>query len=725
MIHKSTRFRFASALVAIAVFGMVFPLLAFADGNVFHDPSKFSDWTVVGPNGGDVRVVTVDPRDKNRLYISTLDGQIHTSADGGKSWTLLVNLNEPQLILDQLFVDSRDSKVIYTSGHRGKLAGGFFKTVDGGATWKEAKDLKGEAIHAMTQAKDDPNLLYVGTTNGVFVSKDSGDDWEKISSSTMPVNLNSMAVDPRRGSTIYAGTNWRPYKSTDGGQSWRLIKAGMIDDSDVFAVTIDPRNAEHVIASACSGIYESFSGGDNWKKIQGIPSQSRRTRDLVQHPTIPGTVFAATTEGFWMTSNGGKTWALTTQRNLEINSIAVHPDEPNRIFIATNNYGVMVSNDGGKNFTQTNDNFTSRFAYSVTPDISQAGRLYATTQNTASSGGFFFTSMDGGKSWTQAKGLDINRVSPFAVLQDRVDPNRMFLGSNVGIFRSLDRGISWTLMAPPKPKPVKKAPAKGKTNTASKTKAPPAPKPEEIKPVEVAGPQTVLTFTEKVKVLAFTEDDKNGIFAGTDNGLYRTYDIDKGWEKLPFGGLSENVFVVHTSPLVPGTIWVGTATSGVIVSKDDGKTWAKVEGLPDRIPVSSMASDPKRPNYLYVGTTQSIYLSRDGGRTWNRTRGSLPLGDYASILIDPNNTDEIFAASSLEADGGIFYSENAGLKWRRVDSKDMKLPSRRVWTMAFDPNNPRTIFAGSHSSGVYRIERRQESATSEAKEAKPSTVDGN
>lgn len=726
MITPSKRFRFACALLLLVFGVMTSPIKALADGNTFRDPAKFSDWTVVGPNGGDVRVVAIDPRDKNRLYISTLDGQIHTSADGGKTWTLLVNLNQPQLVLDQLFVDSRDSKVIYTSGHRGKFAGGFFKSVDGGATWKEAKELRNEAIHAMTQAKDDPNLLYVGTTNGIFVSKNSGDDWEKISSPTMPVNLNSMAIDPRRGSTIYAGTNWRPYKSTDSGKSWRLIKAGMIDDSDVFAVTIDPRDAEHIIASACSGIYESFSGGDNWKKIQGIPSQSRRTRDIVQHPTVAGTVYAGTTEGFWLTTNGGKSWSLTTQRNLEINSIAVHPDEPNRVFIATNNYGVMVSYDGGKNFAQTNDNFTSRFAYSVTPDISQPNRLYATTQNTASSGGFFFTSMDGGKSWTQAKGLDINRVSPFAVLQDRIDPNRMFLGSNLGIFRSLDRGISWTLMAPPKPKPVKKAPAKKGAKTTAKAKAPAAPKPEAIKPVEDAGPKIIPAFTEKVKVLAFTEDEKNGIFAGTDNGLYRSYDVDKGWEKLPFGeGLNENVFVVYTSALVPGTIWVGTATSGVIVSKDDGKTWTKVDGLPAGIPVSSITGDPKRPNYLYVGTTQSIYLSRDGGRTWNRTRGTLPLGNYVSILIDPNNTDEIFAASALESDGGIFYSEDAGVKWKRVDSKDMKLPSRRVWTMAFDPTNPRTIFAGSHSSGVYRIERRQESAASETKPAKPVTADGN
>lgn len=724
MIDKFTVVpRFVAAFVLFALLALSLPLNALADENVFSDSAKFSDWSVVGPNGGDVRTVTIDPRDKDRLYISTLDGQIHTSGDGGKTWRLLVNLDEPQLVLDQLFVDSRDSKVLYTSGHRGKFAGGFFKSKDGGVTWKEAKDLSGEAIHAMTQAKDDPNMLFVGTTNGIFVSKDSGEDWEKISSSTMPVNLNSMAVDPRRNSTIYAGTNWRPYKSTDSGKSWRLIKTGMIDDSDVFAVTIDPRNSEHIIASACSGIYESFNGGDKWAKIQGIPSQSRRTRDIVQHPTIPGTVYAATTEGFWMTTNGGKSWALTTQRNLEINSIAVHPDEPNRIFIATNNYGVMVSNDGGKNFTPTNDNFTSRFTYSVTPDIAQANRLYAITQNTASSGGFFFTSIDGGKSWTQAKGLDVNRVSPFAILQDRVDPNRILLGSNLGIFRSLDRGASWTLMAPPKV--VKKPVAKGKV--AAKPKAPAKPKTAEELAAEAAKPKVVTAFTEKVKVLALTEDDKNGFYAGTDNGLYRTYDIDKGWEKLPFGeGINENVFVVHSSPLVPGTIWVGTATSGVIVSKDDGKTWAKVDGLPAGIPVSSIASDPTRPNYLYAGTIQSIYLSRDGGRTWNRTRGTLPLGNYTSILVNPGNPDEIFAASALESDGGIFFSSDAGMKWKRVDSKDMKVPSRRVWAMAFDPNDANTIFAGSHSSGVYRIHRRQDTAASEAaKAAKPASPDGN
>ena len=70
------------------------------------------------------------------------------------------------------------------------------------------------------------------------------------------------------------------------GKNWRLIKNGMIDDSDVFAIAVDPRNPDHIISSACSGIYESQNAGEKWSKIQGIPSQSRRTRDIMQHPTI-------------------------------------------------------------------------------------------------------------------------------------------------------------------------------------------------------------------------------------------------------------------------------------------------------------------------------------------------------------------------------------------------------------------------------------------------------
>jgi photosystem II stability/assembly factor-like uncharacterized protein len=668
---------------------------------------SFGDWQVMGPTGGDVRVIAVDPKDKDRLYISTLDGQVHTSANGGKSWRLLANLNEPELILDQLFVDPRDSRIIYTSGHRHKKPGGFFRSTDGGATWKASKELSKESIHSMTQSDKDPDVILVGTINGVWRSENSGEKWEKIKSPTMPVNIGSLAIDPRNTDTMYAGTWWRPYKSTDAGKNWRLIKNGMIDDSDVFAITVNPRNPEHVIASACSGIYESFTGGEKWAKIQGIPSQSRRTRDILQHPTIPGTVYAATTEGFWMTTNGGKAWALTTQRNLEINSIAVHKDEPNRVFIGTNNFGVMVSNDGGRNFVQTNENFTSRFTYSITPDIENSSRLYAATHNTATGGGFLFTSADAGKTWRQARNLDINRVTPFALKQDPTDPNLIYLGTNIGMFRSTDRGESWTHLSAPKTKPapvrapVKRPVAKKPVRKTSSVVAKNAPPAASVP----AGPVLLPALTEKIKIIELLPDGQ-GMLAGTDNGLYRSADPLKGWERLPFGGgFNENVFAVHVPAASPQTIWVGTATSGVLVSNDAGKTWERTGGAVDNIPVSSIKTDPKRPEMVYVGTVQTFYVSKDGGKSWNRRGGNLPLGNYNSILINPDNSNEIILASSLETDGGIYISTDSGNRWKRIDTKEMRLPSRRVWALAFDPNDAQRIFAGTHSSGVYRIER--------------------
>ncbi len=672
------------------------------------DPaSRFKNWQMLGPTGGDVRSIVIDPKNERRLFISTLDGQIYKSENSGNSWELTANFSLPNLILDQLVIDSRDSNIIYTSGHRHTSAGGFFKTTDGGKTWKEAKELKSEAIHSMTQSALDPNIITVGTTNGVWISNDSGDSWKKIQSETMPINVGSMAIDPRNPKTIYAGTWWRPYKTTDGGDTWRLIKNGMIDDSDIFAITIDSRNPDHIIASACSGIYESLNAGEKWRKIQGIPAQSRRTRDILQHPTRPGTIYAATTEGFWMSINGGKSWAMTTQRNLEINSIAVHGNAPDTVYIGTNNYGVMVSTDGGKNFTPTNGNFSSRFAYSITRDIENPNRLYATTINTATGGGFIFISDNNGATWqASVKNIDTNRTIAYSLIQDRVNPNVIYLATNFGIFKSLDRAVSWEHITLPKP-PVEKKPTR---QSSRKSRAKAAPKPKPTPTPEPTEPGLIPVLGDKINVLTHTEDGKNGYLAGTNNGLYRTYDISKGWKKISFGeNVNHQVLVIYANPLEPETIWIGTSVSGVLVSKNGGETWTKIpagpNGIPDGVPVSAIVSNPKKPGFMYVGTTQTFYMSKDGGKKWTRRGGNLPLGNYASILVNPNDSDEVYVASALDISDGIFYSDNAGWDWKRIDPKNRNLASSRIWSMMFDPNNPNRLFVGTHSSGIYRVDQ--------------------
>jgi len=656
-------------------------------------------WKVLGPNGGDVRVVTIDPRDKNRIYVSTLDGHLHTSANGGKTWSIMATLNRPQLVLDQLMVDKEFSNILYTSGHRHKEPGGFFKSMDGGSTWKESIELRGEAIHAMTQSSLDPRIVVVGSVNGVFKSEDRGETWRKIINIQVPT-INSLAVDPRDTRIIYAGTWWRAYKTYDGGSNWKLIKNGMIDDSDVFSINLNSANPDHVVASACSGIYESLNGGEVWRKIQGIPSTSRRTRDIVQHPSKAGTLFAGTTEGFWLSTDGGRSWKMTTKRFIEINSIAVHPDEPERVFIGTNNYGVLVSNDGGRNFAPANENFTSRFTFTITADIEKSNRLYATTQNTATSGGFVFISDDGGATWKQASDFDYIRTSPYSLLQDRSNPNIIYAATNVGILKSSDRGNKWTrIVAGATPQRRTPAPASPRGRTSVRAAKVDANQPK--------GPVTVGALSGRVTVLARTEGERNGVLAGTDSGLYRSFEVEKGWEKIDFGqGLDSQVTSIFVHPQHPERIWIGTARSGVVLSEDGGRAWRQISSIPSSMPIMSISIAPTDSKRILVGSTQTLYLSTDGGATFERRGGNLPLGKFTSILFNPTNEQDIYVASALESDGGIFHSKDGGWTWARIDGADYQLPSRRIWSMAFDPTDSDTIFAGTHSSGIYRINRR-------------------
>ncbi|HKO95376.1 MAG TPA: YCF48-related protein [Pyrinomonadaceae bacterium] len=731
------------------------------------DPGKYSDdWRSNGPPGGDVRSLVVDPSNPDRFYLGTLDGQMYTSTDAGKSWDLLYNFNRPKLFVDHIIVDPRDSKTLYVAAHRHKESGGFFKSIDGGRKWRESSELRNEALHSLFQSESNPNVLIVGTFNGMYRSDNSGESWVQLPTQNTPglVHVESIAIDPRTTNTIYAGTWYLPYKSTDGGKTWRSIKNGIIDDSDIFAIDINPRDPNHVIMSACSGIYETKNGGDNWEKVQGIPSQSRRTRAILQHPTIPGLVFAGTTEGFWRSERGGNkdSWMVTTSRQLEINSITVHPSRPQTVYIGTNNYGVMVSYDGGKNFAPTNGGYSGRFANVILPDRETPNRIYAATINTTTGGGFFFLSTDNGESWRPSMRNMPPRLITYAVLQDSRDANTILLGTNLGVYRSIDRGASWAPVAivpartPAKKKGTRKAPAPAANETVrraqqalnaagynvgvpdgrSGTKTVAALKKfQATRSLTITGkfddatlaelgvkgstsdPLALVSLSDAVNSLAETfdtESQRPAFLAATNTGLYRSFDPTQGWQRVPFGsGLDQRTTAISVDPQSPETIFVGTAASGLLVSRDAGKSWQRVSGIPNEAPVNTIARSPKRPNYVYVGTKQAFFMSKDEGATWSRRGGNLPFGDFTSILINPRDADEVFVGNAYqtgEVGGGVYRTINAGTTWARIDPKERRVPSQRIWALALDPHSQNTLFVGSHSAGVYVVPRALETA---------------
>lgn len=782
MIRRAMRL--ITPLLILLVFGLSHSVLSFTavDDETTADPSGYSSaWQATGPPGGDVRDLAVDPNNADRLYFGTLDGQIYTSADGGKHWDLLHNFNRPKLFVDHILVDPRDSRILYVAAHRHKEPGGFFKSTDGGRKWKESSELKAEALHSITQSKSNPNVLIVGTFNGIFRSDDSGDTWEQLPTQSTPglIHVESLAMDPRTPDIIYAGTWYLPYKTVDGGKTWKSIKNGIIDDSDIFAIDIDPRDPNHLIASACSGIYETKTAGESWRKVQGIPSQSRRTRAILQHPSVAGVVFAGTTEGFWRSERGGDadSWMVTTSRQLEINSISVHPSRPETVFIGTNNYGVMVSYDSGKTFAPTNGGYSGRFANSIVADREMPNRIYAATINTATGGGFLFASSDNGQTWRPSMRNMPARLITYSILQDMQDANIIYLGTNLGIYRSADRGNSWAPIwagntsvdkgkkaagartrkkvgaAAAKPKrllintPEIVLEAQNSLNRAGYNLGVPdgktgtqttlaikrfqtdrtLPATGKLDAITLAalgvssaaqsaaGEVASLILTDAINALVHTVDASTGrpaMLAATNAGLYRTVDPLKGWQKLPYNGsFDPRTTCIATHPQHPDVIWVGTAASGVLVSRDGGQNWQQANGIPSDAPVNAIVQDPQRPDRVYAGSKQAFYSSHNDGASWNRRGGNLPFGDFTSILINPRNTDEIFVGNAYqtgEIGGGVYRTLNAGNTWARIDPKEQRLPSQRIWSLAFDGQDQNVLFVGSHSAGVYVVPRGRE-----------------
>ena len=697
-------------------------------------------WDVTGPWGGDARSLVVSPHNPELYYLGTTDGQIFRSTDAARTWRRLrPGIERRGLSLDNIVIDPRNPKIVYGAAwavaNGAPDQGGVFKSIDGGENWQVLKGTRNLPVIALTMAPSDSNLLIAGAKSGVFRSTDAGESWTRITPEGDPElrNVESVAIDPVNTDTIYIGTFHLPWKTTDGGKSWKPTgykATGMIDDTDIFGISINAANPSLVYMNGCSGIYRSTNGGDKWFKIPGIPFSARRTYVLLPHPTNGQVIFAGTSEGLWRSKDGGKRWMLLTSKSAVIRAITIHPDQPNRVIIATDDFGVKISENLGDDFVDSNLGFINRHILAIHPDSGEKGRVLVSVFHDGSAGSVFL-STDGGENWNSSStGLGSRDVFNFYQLRDT--PEVIYAGTNSGVFKSSDRGHSWSFVGiakPEKPKPVKKAPPKKRRASLNQSsssyttsfvsqrrgaKKPPAKKPAK-KPVETVplGPPRFELTRQVDDLTSFTDKEgRRGLLAATMNGLFKTYEESQGWEKVIIEGYDPNgrVYSVSTHPDTPLRIFVGTG-QGLFVSSDGGESWERNERAPAEVIVNSIAQDPGSPDLVLLATNQSLYRSTNGGRTWVRRGGGLPNGDYTSVVINPGNPDEVMVAEYQQ--GGVYRSSDKGYWWDRMDEKlNANLPTSRVWTLTFDPFQKDRVYAGSFSSGVYILTFERGSANS-------------
>lgn len=654
--------------------------------SVLHAEEQMS-FNVVGPYGGDVRSLAVDPADPDRYYLGTNDGQLYISTDGAASWRRIATFNYPGYSVDKIVIDESAPSTIYVpiwyvaNDHQGTI----LKSTDRGQTWRELAGISNHSVRALAIAPSNNRMLVAIAIDGAYQSDDAGENWYRITPENHPdlVRLHSVAIDPADPKVIYIGTEHLPWKTTDGGKSWRLVKGHptdkklqLIDDSDIFTMSIDRQDRNRILLSACSGIYRTLDAAETWTKFQGIPFTSRRTHVIYPDPLNNSVIYSGTTEGLWKTLDSGVTWRPVTSLRTVVNAISIHPAKPERVVVGTKYGGVMVSEDGGNSFKYSNRGFVNRHVSVLLDDRSVPGRVYAATLFNGFDSGLY-RSDDGGNTWrVTGRGLEAQDI--YSLLQS-TDGRVFYAGTNAGLFRSTDQCETWVRVGST---PTAKIAVKKVARRSSATPVPSGSIRDRVTDMSY--------YSEDSKTRAILIASWNGLFKMPETGLYAGRLIP-----IQIADYRGRVLAVGAHPQRPQHIYAGT-TKGLFYSNDGGKNWTVLNiGGEEREPVVQVvAVNPRDPELLIVGTQNGCYISKDGGKNWQRRGKGIPYGEPMAIHFSPSDPDRVVVGDFRT--GGVYLSNNRGETFTRVDTG---LSSDRIRSARFASDG--RLLLGSFSGGIY------------------------
>ncbi len=348
----------------------------------------------------------------------------------------------------------------------------------GGMKWRLIGPFRGGRALAVTGVPSQPNTYYFGAVaGGVWKTTDGGVSWDPLFDKQSTSSIGSIAVADSDPNVIYAGTGEAcirgnisfgdgVYKSTDGGKTWNNI--GLKDTRHIGKVIIHPANPDVAFVAALGhaygpnterGIFRTRDGGKTWEKVLYFDDRTGGI-DIAFDPNNPHVLFAAMWEGYrtpWTLNSGGEKDGLyrsnddgATWKRVEGNGIPEGPlgrigvtvskADSNVVYalIEAKKGGLFRSEDGGTNWALVNDDhrFRQRAWYftHVWADPKNSGTIYV-----ANTG--LFRSTDGGKSFDR---LAAPHGDHHGLWLDPNNPHRMINGNDGGATISIDGGKNWS-----------------------------------------------------------------------------------------------------------------------------------------------------------------------------------------------------------------------------------------------------------------------------------------
>ncbi len=553
---------------------------------------------------------------------------VYKSTDGGKTWKKVLYKDDKTGAVD-LSIDPTNPRIIYASMWEvyrnfwtlssGGPGSGLWKSTDGGETWFEIsnnpgfpKGIKGRIGVSASPAKLGLVWALVEAENGgLFKSEDGGATWRKVNDDKRlwqrPFYYMHVFADPKNPDVVYV-LNVQFLKSIDGGRTFNVIQTPHSDHHDLW---INPNNPEVMIHASDGGASVSFNGGLTWTEQDYPTAQFYHVTVDSQFPyfvygaqqdnTTVG-IASRTTTGFgidrtdWFPVGGG-----------ESGYIAVRPDNPDIVYAG--GYGGYLSRFDKKTKEVKNISvwpetpigsgakdikYRFQWTYPIVISPHDPNVLYVT-------GNHVFRSTDEGMSWEvispDLTRNDTSKIGPsggpitkdnttaeyyctiYTFAESPVKKGVLWAGSDDGLIHvSTDGGKTWNNVTP------KDLPEWSLISIIE-------PSPFDAGTVYIAATKYKLG------------DFKPYIFKTTDYG--------KTWKKI-VNGIPDGHFtrVVRADPNRKGLLYAGTEF-GIYVSFDDGENWQTLQLNLPITPIYDVAVHPREKDLVVATHGRSFWILDD------------------------------------------------------------------------------------------------------------------
>lgn len=697
-------------------------------------------WAPIGPSpmnegggtdNGLVTAIAVNPNNQNVLYLGTRQGGVWRSGDQGNTWTplfdqqLALGIGEPGGVA----IDPNNTTTIYV-GTSGRVASnaepdtilqnaaGLFKSTDGGASWIALGSgfpaantgnaslfaSQNQWINVIIVDPANSNVLYLGSTRGVFTSSDGGQNWTPAAG--INGDARSLVLDlstPPGARILYAGVSGRgAFSSTNGGISFtRVLSAATPAVTTALAgggfgrvvVALAPPTSPPNV-NGVQVIYVTMSGGGG-----GAPD--------------PVGLFVSTDQGGTWTQQAATGMSGTTYGGYALD-MAVDPSSPGDGINDIIYYGCQnqfTSGNSGTTFASHSAGHADTHTYTlVTPTGGGSTIVYC-----GSDGGIDF-STNTGVTWTPRNGgglqtglfynIAIKPDATASVTVGALQDNKLetTAGGPIGLaWNATYGGDGWDIAYDGSSPPVLYGTSGGPATTISASINDGLTYPTIVTPPWTPADTGGFLLTP----LAADPSASGVIYA---SGAQNLWQLPPGgtWRIIAALGTSGNVDVAPTNGnnvvIAAGSqVFVTTNALAATVGPPTGVTFTNItRNLPGRN-VARAVFDPVDPTVIYAvltgfdnGTGQNVFKTTVGATAWTNISPpvDIPCG---AIAVDGTTTPTTLYVGT---DFGVIRSMDGGASWSVLD--DIHFPRAPVFDLAFNATAG-VLRAGTYGRGVFEF----------------------